>query len=86
MMHGRGKSDSAIVAKKSANKAGPPATEGMEPRAETKGNAIQQSTCRAQNRAHAAGAVQSGCATRLAFRWFHCLLYFRFHLRCWIFR
>lgn len=49
-MNGHGKSDSAIVAKKSANKAGSPAAERMEPRAETEGNANQQSTCRAQNR------------------------------------
>jgi len=58
MMHGRGKSDSAIVAKKSANKAGPPAAERMEPRAETKGNAIQQSTCRAQKRASVYQALE----------------------------
>lgn len=50
MMHGRGKSDSAIVATKSANKAATPAAERMEPRAETEGNASQQNTCRAQNR------------------------------------
>jgi hypothetical protein len=50
MMHGRGKSDSAIVAVKPANKANPPAMEVMsaaepvERRAETKGNADWQST------------------------------------------
>ena len=50
MMHGRGKSDSAIVAVKPTNKAERSAAEPVEPRAETKGNAEQQSTCRAQNR------------------------------------
>ena len=50
MMHGRGKSDSAIVAVKPTNKAERSAAEPVEPRAETKGNADQQSTCRAQNR------------------------------------
>jgi len=57
MMHGHEKSDSVIVAAKPANKAvesaveqsaGEPAVaEPGEPRAETKGNADQQSTCRA---------------------------------------
>src|SRR6266516_1332739 len=46
MMHGRGKSDSAIVAGKPTNKAGQPAAEPVEPRAEAKGNASQQSTRR----------------------------------------
>jgi hypothetical protein len=59
MMHGHEKSDLAIVAKKPANKAEQPAAEAsagasaaelVEPRAGTKGNADQQSTCRAQNR------------------------------------
>ena len=50
MMHGRGKSDSAIVAMKPTNKAERSAAELVEPRAGTKGNAGQQSTCRAQNR------------------------------------
>ena len=58
MMHGRGKSDSAIVAKKSTNSAGPPAPERMERRAETEGNANQQSTCRAQNRASVYQALE----------------------------
>ena len=39
MMHGRGKSDSAIVAVKPTNKAERSAAEPVEPRAETKGNA-----------------------------------------------
>jgi hypothetical protein len=59
MMHGRGKSDFAIVAVKPANKAEHPAVEqsavdataaeSVERRAETKGNAGQQSTCRTQS-------------------------------------
>ena len=50
MMHGRGKSDSAIVALKPANKAERSAAESGEPRAEAKGNAV--STARA---GHCAG-------------------------------
>jgi hypothetical protein len=44
------KSDSAIVAVKPPNKAGPPAAEAVEPRAGAKGNADQQSTHRTQSR------------------------------------
>ena len=50
MMYGHEKSDSVIVAVKPANKAGANAAELVEPRTGTKGNAGQQSTCRAQNR------------------------------------
>src|SRR5437762_9843749 len=59
MMHGHEKSDPAIVAVKPADKAmkstaeasaGNVAAEPGERRAGTKGNAGQQSTCRAQNR------------------------------------
>jgi group II intron reverse transcriptase/maturase len=50
MMHGHGKSHSAIVAEKPTNNAEPSAAEPVEPRAGTKGNAGQQSTHRAQNR------------------------------------
>jgi RNA-directed DNA polymerase len=50
MMHGREKSDPAILAKKLANKAGRPAAELAERRAGAKGNADQQSTRRAQDR------------------------------------
>ena len=67
MMHGGGKSDFAIVAMKPANKAEQPAAErsaaeptAAEPaerRAETKGNADQQSTCRAQSRISVSQAV-----------------------------
>jgi RNA-directed DNA polymerase len=57
MMHGRGKSDSAIVAVKPTNKAGQPAAETVEQRAETEGNAAQQSTRRAQDRASVSHAL-----------------------------
>ena len=49
-MHGMEKSDSAIVAEKSANKGTPVPAESMEPRAEPKGNPGGQSTRRAQDR------------------------------------
>jgi hypothetical protein len=51
MMHGRGKSDFAIVAVKPANKAERSAAELVEPRAETKGNVVQQGTYRTLSRA-----------------------------------
>lgn len=50
MMHGLEKSDSAIVAVKPANKAGKPAAEWAEQRAETKGNTGQSHTRRTQSR------------------------------------
>ena len=50
MMHGRGKSDTAIVAVKPANKAEQSAAEPGERRAGTKGNADQQRTGRTQRR------------------------------------
>ena len=46
MMHGRGKSDEAIVAVKPANKAERSATELVERRTEAKGNARHQSMLR----------------------------------------
>ena len=58
MMHGREKSDSAIVAMKPTNKAGQPAAESVEPRAGTKGNANQQSTRRAQDRESVSQALE----------------------------
>src|SRR5215475_15819282 len=58
MMHGREKSDSAIVAGKPTNKAVPTAAEPVEQRAEAKGNANQQSTDRAQNRATVSQALE----------------------------
>src|SRR5436309_14502668 len=67
MMHGHEKSDPAIVAVKPANKAkkstaeasaGKVAAEPGERRAGTKGNAGQQSTCRAQNRMSVSQALE----------------------------
>src|SRR5712691_906785 len=58
MKHGDGKSDSAIVAVKPANKAERSAAEPVEPRAEAKGNAGQQSTHRAQSRASVSQALE----------------------------
>jgi retron-type reverse transcriptase len=58
MMHGRWKSDSAIVAGKSVNKAELSAAELMERRAGAKGNVDQQTTCRAQNRASVSQALE----------------------------
>ena len=58
MMHGREKSDSAIVAGKPTNKAGQPAAEPVERRAEAKGNASQQSTRRAQDRKRVSQALE----------------------------
>jgi RNA-directed DNA polymerase len=58
MMHGRGKSDPAIVAVKPTNKAGRLAAEPVERRAGTEGNAGQQSTHRAQNRVGVSQALE----------------------------
>jgi RNA-directed DNA polymerase len=68
MMHGHEKSDPAIVAKKPANKAEqlsaersgvePNAAEPVERRAGSKGNAGQQSTCRAQSRVSVSQALE----------------------------
>ena len=58
MTHGREKSDSAIVAGKPTNKAGQPAAEPVEQRAEAKGNANQQSTRRAQDRESVSQALE----------------------------
>src|SRR6201982_632788 len=58
MMHGRGKSDSAIVAGKPTNKAGQLAAEPGEQRAEAKGNASQQSTRRARDRESVSQALE----------------------------
>jgi hypothetical protein len=57
MMHGGGKSDSAIVAVKPTNKAGQPAAEPAEPRAGAKGNASERRTHRAQDRASVSQAL-----------------------------
>ena len=58
MMHGREKSDSAIVAEKPTNKAVPTAAEPAEPRAGAKGNANQQSTDRTQGRVRVTQALE----------------------------
>ena len=75
MMHGHEKSDSVIVAVKPANKAearcggirgGAAAAESVEPRAETKGNTDQQSTCRTQSRISVSQALDA-CGKQLPF-------------------
>jgi RNA-directed DNA polymerase len=58
MMHGREKSDSAIVAEKPTNNAVPTAAEPVEPRAGAKGNARQQSTLRTQCRKRVSQALE----------------------------
>src|SRR5207344_2643989 len=58
MMHGHEKSDSVVVAEKPTNKAERSAAEPVEPRAGTKGNADQQSTRRAQDRASVSQALE----------------------------
>src|SRR6266566_2520429 len=58
MMHGREKSDSAIVAGKPTNKAVSTAAEPVERRAEAKGNASQQSTRRTQSRVSVSQALE----------------------------
>src|ERR1700731_4711765 len=58
MMHGRGGSDSALVAEKPSTKAERSAAEPVEPRAEAKGNARQQSTGRAQSRGTVSQALE----------------------------
>src|ERR1700693_1227510 len=58
MMHEPEKSDSVVVATKPANKAERSAAELVEPRTETKGNADQQSTRRAQDRESVSQALE----------------------------
>jgi hypothetical protein len=58
MMHGREKSDPAILAEKPTNKAERSAAEPVERRAGAEGNANQQSTDRAQNRATVSQALE----------------------------
>ncbi len=67
MTHGRGKSDSAIVAGKPTNKAGQSVAEPVERRAEAKGNAGQHSTRRAQDResvSHALDRIRQAARQR----------------------
>src|SRR5271157_5928143 len=65
MMHEPEKSDSVVVAVKSANKTEQSAAEPVEPRTGTKGNANQQSTRRAQDRESVSQALER---VRLAVR------------------
>src|SRR6202790_1497762 len=58
MMHGRGKSNEAIVAVKPANEAERSAAELVEPRAEAEGNAGQHSTCQTQRWASVSQALE----------------------------
>ena len=58
MMHEPEKSDSVVVAVKPANKAERSAAELVEPRTETKGNADQQRTRRAQDRESVSQALE----------------------------
>jgi RNA-directed DNA polymerase len=57
MMHACEKSDFAIVAEKPVNKPGQPGAESVERRAKTEGNAVQQSTRRAQDRGSVSQAL-----------------------------
>ncbi len=57
MMHGRGKSDTCVVPKKSPNNAGRPAAEGMEGRRVAKGNSREQTMLRTQGRARMQSAL-----------------------------
>src|SRR5262245_36549374 len=57
MMHGREKSDTAVVAVKPTNKAGATAAESVEPRAGTKRNAGGQSTHRTLSRVRVTQAL-----------------------------
>ena len=50
MMHGGEKSDPAVVAVRSPNKAGQPGAEATEPRAGAKENVAQRNTSRTQSR------------------------------------
>jgi RNA-directed DNA polymerase len=58
MMHGNERSDPEIVAMKPASNAAPTAAELVERRAGTKGNAGQQSTLWAQDRAGVSQALE----------------------------
>ena len=58
MTHKPEKSDSVVVAVKPMNKAARAVAEPVEPRTETKGNAGQQSTRRAQDRVSVSQALE----------------------------
>ena len=57
MMHGRGKSDTRVVPKKSPNNAGYPAAEGREGRRVAKGNLREHTMLRTQGRARMQSAL-----------------------------
>jgi len=58
MMHGREKSDPAIVATNRANADGRPSAEGGEPRAGAKGNTSQTDTRRTPRRASVSSGLE----------------------------
>jgi RNA-directed DNA polymerase len=58
VMHGPEESDSVVVAAKPTNKVERSTAESAEPRTETKGNADQQSTRRAQDRESVSQALE----------------------------
>ena len=69
MMHGREKSDLAIVAEKPPNEAGLPAPEAVERRAGAVGNADQHRTLRTQGRdsvAQGLGRIRQAPEQRIA--------------------
>ena len=66
MMHEPEKSESVVVAVKSANNAEQSVAELVEPRTGTKGNVNQQSTRRAQDRESVSQALERGPARRAA--------------------
>ena len=65
MMHGREKSDFAIVAMKPANKAGQPAAEWVERRAETEGNMVEPRTRRTPSRESGSQGLDEAAARRM---------------------
>src|ERR1700687_5251554 len=76
-MHGPEESDSVIVAMKPTNKAERSVAEPVEPRTETKGNADQQSTRRAQDRESVSQALERvrQAARQRKKEWFTALLH-----------
>ena len=62
-MNGDEKSDPAVVAVKSPNKAGQPDAEAMEPRAGAEGNAAGPHGVRAQNRATPSSGIDRAYAS-----------------------
>ncbi len=58
MMHGDGKSDTAIVPERPPNNAGGPAAEGVEGRAVANGNSLESNACRTQGRESARSSLE----------------------------